>query len=95
MIRTVVVFALIVVAAQAFVSPANRAVAKPAFASRTAPKMMIDGSIMEQSAVSAAANTQLIASQVTDFGGYLFPVFGIIALAGLILFLSPPLADPN
>ena len=57
--------------------------------------MIIDGSIMEQSAVSAAANTQLIASQVTDFGGYLFPVFGIIALAGLILFLSPPLADPN
>ena len=65
----------------------------PAFArTATAPKMIIDGSIMEQSAL---VNPQLIASQVSDFGGYLFPVFGIIALAGLILFLSPPLADPK
>ena len=67
--------------------------AMPAFTrTATAPKMIIDGSIMEQSVL---ANPQLIASQVSDFGGYLFPVFGIIALAGLILFLSPPLADPK
>jgi hypothetical protein len=71
------------------------ATATPAFARKaTAPKMIIDGSIMEQSS-AALSNSQLIASSVSDFGGYLFPVVGIAALAALILFLSPPLADPK
>ena len=39
------------------------------------------------------ASSQMIASNVSDFGGYLFPVFGIGALAALILYLSPPLVD--
>ena len=40
-----------------------------------------------------AATSNMVASSVTDFGGYLFPVFGIGALAALILFLAPPLID--
>lgn len=39
------------------------------------------------------ASSQMIASSVGDFGGYFFPLFGIVSLAGLILFLAPPLAD--
>jgi hypothetical protein len=42
---------------------------------------------------SQVASSQIIASSVPDFGGYFFPVFGIGALAGLILFLAPPRAD--
>jgi hypothetical protein len=42
---------------------------------------------------SVAASSNVLASSVTDFGGYLFPVFGIAALAALILFLAPPLVD--
>lgn len=56
-------------------------------------KMMVEGSDFAVSNV--ASNANLIATNVSDFGGYLFPVFGIIALAGLILYLSPPLADPE
>lgn len=44
---------------------------------------------------SVAQNANLVASDVGDFGGYLFPVFGILSLAALILYLSPPLADPE
>jgi len=55
------------------------------------PKMLIDGSVMETS--DFAANANVVASNVSDFGGYLFPVFGIISLAALILFLAPPLAE--
>ena len=55
--------------------------------------MMLEGSDMTVSNV--AANANLVAANVQDFGGYLFPVFGILALCGLILYLSPPLADPN
>lgn len=40
-----------------------------------------------------ATTSNIVASTVTDFGGYLFPVFGIISLAALILFLAPPLVD--
>jgi len=40
-----------------------------------------------------ADNSNLIASTVSDFGGYLFPVFGLLSLAALILFLAPPLKD--
>lgn len=66
-------------------------VATPAFARQTAPKMMIEGTDIALSNV--AANANLVASAVTDFGGYLFPVFGIASLAALILFLAPPLVD--
>eukprot|EP00339_Tiarina_fusa_P021298 CAMPEP_0117035706 /NCGR_PEP_ID=MMETSP0472-20121206/25346_1 /TAXON_ID=693140 ORGANISM="Tiarina fusus, Strain LIS" /NCGR_SAMPLE_ID=MMETSP0472 /ASSEMBLY_ACC=CAM_ASM_000603 /LENGTH=52 /DNA_ID=CAMNT_0004745263 /DNA_START=140 /DNA_END=298 /DNA_ORIENTATION=+ len=40
-----------------------------------------------------AATTNMVASTVTDFGGYLFPVFGLGCLSALILFLAPPLVD--
>lgn len=41
----------------------------------------------------AAQSSNMLASNVQDFGGYAFPVFGLLALAGLILFLAPPLVD--
>ena len=66
-------------------------VSRASFAAPEAPKMMMEGSDIAVSNV--AQNANLVASNVQDFGGYLFPVFGILALAGLILFLSPPLAD--
>eukprot|EP00542_Grammatophora_oceanica_P016877 CAMPEP_0194040670 /NCGR_PEP_ID=MMETSP0009_2-20130614/12632_1 /TAXON_ID=210454 /ORGANISM="Grammatophora oceanica, Strain CCMP 410" /LENGTH=92 /DNA_ID=CAMNT_0038683881 /DNA_START=66 /DNA_END=344 /DNA_ORIENTATION=+ len=91
MIRSLFLFALFVVAASAFVAPANRALSQPAFARAQAPKMTL---IEADVAVSSIANNaNLIASSVTDFGGYLFPVFGLLSLGGIILFLAPPLAD--
>lgn len=42
---------------------------------------------------NVASNSNLIASSVSDFGGYTIPVLGIGALAALILFLAPPLVD--
>ena len=42
---------------------------------------------------SQVASSQMVAANVSDFGGFAFPVFGIGALAVLILFLAPPLAD--
>jgi len=69
-------------------------VSRNTFESRTeAPKMMLDGTDMAVSNVVQNAN--LLASDVQDFGGYLFPVFGLLSLGALILFLSPPLADPE
>jgi hypothetical protein len=53
--------------------------------------MMIEGADVAVSNV--AQNANLIASNVQDFGGYLFPVFGLLGLGALILFLAPPLAD--
>ena len=40
-----------------------------------------------------AQNTQMIASSSSDFGGMLFPVFGLVTLGAVILVLAPPLAD--
>jgi len=42
---------------------------------------------------SFADSSNLIASTVKDFGGYLFPVFGLGSLAAFILYLAPPLKD--
>tara|TARA_B110001452_G_C14814270_1_gene284200 strand:+ start:95 stop:265 length:171 start_codon:yes stop_codon:yes gene_type:complete len=39
------------------------------------------------------ASSQMVAASVADFGGYFFPIIGLGSLAGLILFLAPPLAD--
>lgn len=66
-------------------------VSSPAFAQREAPKMNMIENLNDFSSVAASSN--VLASTVNDFGGYLFPVFGIAALAGLILFLAPPLVD--
>ena len=40
-----------------------------------------------------AQNTQMIATSSSDFGGALFPVFGLATLGAVILVLAPPLAD--
>lgn len=53
--------------------------------------MMIEGADIAISNV--AANANLIATSVSDNGGYLFPVVGIGFLAFIILFLAPPLID--
>jgi hypothetical protein len=65
----------------------------PAFVSREAPKVNMIENVADFSASNFAATSNVVASNVSDYGGYLFPVFGLIALAGLILFLSPPLVD--
>jgi hypothetical protein len=91
MFRTLLVFALCLISASAFAPIANNAVA-PAFVGREAPQLnMMENTITEFS--NQVASSQMIASSVADFGGFFFPVFGIGALAGLILFLAPPLAD--
>jgi hypothetical protein len=51
--------------------------------------MIIDGSVME----SAASTANLIATSAGENGGFFFPVAGIVSLAGLILFLAPPLKE--
>mmetsp|Transcript_8474 Transcript_8474/g.15974 ORF Transcript_8474/g.15974 Transcript_8474/m.15974 type:complete len:95 (+) Transcript_8474:149-433(+) len=93
MARVLFVFALIIAAASAFVQPSNYAVSRSTFNARPeAPKMtLMEGSDIAVSNVVQNAN--LVAANVQDFGGYLFPVFGILSLAALILYLSPPLAD--
>jgi hypothetical protein len=53
------------------------------------PNMIIDGSVME----SAASTANLIATSAGENGGFFFPVAGIVSLAGLILFLAPPLKE--
>jgi hypothetical protein len=42
---------------------------------------------------AVAQNTQMIATNADEFGGYFYPVAGIGLLATLILYLSPPLSD--
>jgi len=66
--------------------------AAPAFVTRESPQLnMMDHTVSEFS--NQVAASQVIASSVSDFGGYFFPVLGIGSLAALILFLAPPLAD--
>mmetsp|Transcript_3808 Transcript_3808/g.5729 ORF Transcript_3808/g.5729 Transcript_3808/m.5729 type:complete len:95 (-) Transcript_3808:204-488(-) len=92
MARILFLFAIIIAAASAFVQPANYAVSRSTFQARTeAPKMMVEGS--DLAIADIAQNANLLAADVQDFGGYLFPVFGLLSLGALILFLSPPLAD--
>ena len=93
MARTLLILALFVAAASAFVNPASNAVASPAFTRTTAPKMAFDVTEIANSVSSVASNSNMIATQVSDFGGYTWPVFGIIALSGVILYFAPPLAD--
>jgi hypothetical protein len=38
-------------------------------------------------------NTQMLATNADEFGGYFYPVAGLGLLATLILYLSPPLSD--
>mmetsp|Transcript_42953 Transcript_42953/g.62951 ORF Transcript_42953/g.62951 Transcript_42953/m.62951 type:complete len:93 (-) Transcript_42953:248-526(-) len=91
MSRVIFFFALLVAAASAFVAPGNSRVAlvRP---SVEAPKM-IPAEVVGELSTFAANGANLIASTEKDFGGYLFPVFGLGSLAGLILFLAPPLKD--
>lgn len=43
-------------------------------------------------ASSVAQNTNLIATSANDFGGYFYPIAGLLLLGALILYLSPPLS---
>jgi hypothetical protein len=49
--------------------------------------------VADFSSSSVAASSNMVAANISDFGGLLFPVFGLICLAGLILYLAPPLID--
>lgn len=91
MFRTLFVFALCLISASAFAPIANVAVAAPAFIAEAPQLDMMQNTITEFS--NHVATTQMIASNNGDFGGYFFPLLGIGSLAGLILFLAPPLAD--
>mmetsp|Transcript_13961 Transcript_13961/g.14144 ORF Transcript_13961/g.14144 Transcript_13961/m.14144 type:complete len:100 (-) Transcript_13961:257-556(-) len=99
MARFLFFLALIIAAASAFVAPAHQATlgaSRTAFTSSetSAPQM-----VPEQFAVEvtnfATQNSALIATSSDDFGGLLFPVFGLLGLGALILFLAPPLADED
>mmetsp|Transcript_36753 Transcript_36753/g.85859 ORF Transcript_36753/g.85859 Transcript_36753/m.85859 type:complete len:108 (-) Transcript_36753:213-536(-) len=72
-------------------------VARPAFAQKSAPRFNTEVNMgpaeFEAVVNNVAASSNVVASNVSDFGGYLFPVFGIGALCALILYLSPPLSD--
>ncbi|KAL7535735.1 hypothetical protein ACHAXR_006699 [Thalassiosira sp. AJA248-18] len=85
--RSFFLFALLVAAASAFTAPVNTAVATGR--TTTAPKMLIDGAVLE----SAANTANLIATSSGDNAGLFFPVAGLGSLAALILFLAPPLKD--
>ncbi|KAL3781090.1 hypothetical protein ACHAWO_012516 [Cyclotella atomus] len=89
--RSLFLLALLVAAASAFVAPSNRAVAHGRSTTPQAPKMMIDGSVME----SAVTNANLIATSSSDFGGAFWPVAGIVGIAALILYLAPPLVGDD
>jgi hypothetical protein len=65
------------------------AVTRPTFVG--APKMIPAEVISEVS--TFVDNSNLIASNSADFGGLFWPVLGLGGLAGLILFLSPPLKE--
>ncbi len=65
------------------------AVTRPTFVG--APKMIPAEIISEVS--TFVDNSNLIASNSGDFGGLFWPVLGLGGLAGLILFLSPPLKE--
>ena len=92
MARVLFVLAMLIAAASAFVAPVNHV---STMASQTeAPKMMFGESAdMALTEVSNFASSTLIATSSSDFGGALFPVFGVAGLCALILYLAPPLKD--
>jgi hypothetical protein len=49
--------------------------------------------VADFSSSSVAASSNMVASNINDFGGLLFPVFGLLLLGAIILFLAPPFAD--
>merc|ERR1719453_1509312 len=72
-----------------------RALSRTAARPQTAkPVMALDMVSAETvDAVSSLATTLTVASSSGDFGGLAGPVAGLGFLVGLIVFLSPPLAD--
>jgi hypothetical protein len=68
-------------------------VSSPAFVGRDAPKVNMMDPMADFSASSVAASSNMIASNTNDFGGLLFPVFGLLFLGAIILYLAPPFAD--
>jgi len=50
-------------------------------------------SVVDIATSSIAQTSQMVATNSGDFGGALFPVFGLGILGALLLFLAPPLAD--
>mmetsp|Transcript_13298 Transcript_13298/g.18763 ORF Transcript_13298/g.18763 Transcript_13298/m.18763 type:complete len:101 (+) Transcript_13298:71-373(+) len=94
------IIAFVVASASAFVtSPSKNVVSR----TRVQPKMNLDAfspmismPFIESTSDISSNNAMLLAeavSKASDFGGYVGPIVGLITLGGLILVLSPPLAE--
>jgi len=69
-----------------------------ALRARSAPKVSMSVDMVAPEAVTSAAESlnqvaMTVASSGNDFGGLAGPIAGLGFIAGLIVFLSPPLAD--
>ena len=96
-------FMCLVASATAFVpAPAARLVARPRVVRAAAPTMSLDALPVADlpavadsavAAASSAASTLALATSASDFGGYTFPLVGLLILTGAIVVLAPPVED--
>merc|ERR1712071_185432 len=93
----VALFTMMVAFSSAFVAPGHRAALAPRVVTESTvePPQMLDAATVDaaMAASNFAANADVVASSVRDFGGYLFPIGGLGALSALILYLAPPLSE--
>jgi hypothetical protein len=98
-IKQLFLFAALCVSASAFVpAPARGLTARPRIARSATPvrpTMALDAlpAVDISSAAHDTVSSITLAASANDFGGYTFPVVGLLLLVGVIVSLSPPLAD--
>eukprot|EP00953_Heterococcus_sp_UTEX-ZZ885_P004986 3168-Heterococcus_DN1.PRE.1 len=102
--RSAVVLIFVLLVATSVVSATARvgALARPATARSAAPSMSLEAGIAtllpsQAQMLEVGNNAMLLAANAAnkeaDFGGYVGPIAGLIAIGALILVLSPPLQD--